>query len=181
MDALMILGAIIAIALIVVAISFIVIWNKLSRAIVKINEADSDIDVALMKRRDMLVKQIEIVKSFTKHESETFEKVVELRKGMSLAEKTAAVKNLDEVQKGITLTAEAYPELRSSDVYRTLQISVNDAEEHLQGARRAFNSCVSIYNQMIVSFPASVVASLRGLKQKEFFDAGEIGDVEIKL
>ena len=45
--------------------------NTFNRAIVKIEEADSGIDVALTKRYDVLTKMWDAVKGYTKYERET--------------------------------------------------------------------------------------------------------------
>lgn len=162
-------------------IIYISISNRLSRAGVKIDEAESGIDVALTKRYDVLTKQLDIVKGYAKHETETFEKVIELRTGMSLSEKSAAATAMNELQGRINVVAEAYPELRSSENFRSLQASVNDVEEHLQAARRAYNANVSAYNQMLVVFPSSAVAGMRHLTRRDFFEAESAKRADVKM
>lgn len=80
---------------------------------------------------------------------------------------------MDENFKKINIVAERYPELKSSENYKTLQQSIADVEEHLQAARRFYNSNVSLYNQLLVSFPTSSVASMKGMTKKDFFEADE--------
>ena len=172
---------VVLIIVIVVALIYVSIGNKLSRAQVKIDEAESGIDVALTKRYDVLTKQLDIVKGYAKHEIETLEKVIELRKGMPLAEKAAAANQMTDLQNRINVVAEAYPELRSSENFRTLQNAVTDAEEHLQAARRAYNANVSVFNQMLVTFPSSVVANQRRLERREFFEAEEAKKADVKM
>lgn len=174
--------AVIVIILIIV-ISIISISNKLNKAIVKIDEASSGIDVALTKRYDVLTKMIDVVKSYAKHEKDTLFEVIKLRKNMSIEEKNAENKKMDENFSKINIVAENYPELKSSENYKTLQQSIVEVEEHLQAARRLYNSNVSIYNQMIVSFPISIIANSKGMVKKNFFEADETKkeDVKIKL
>ena len=161
---------IILVILIIILISwYIITLNNLNRAIVKIDEANSGIDVALTKRYDVLTKMIEVVKSYAKHEKETLIKVIKLRDNMSLEEKNQVNKSMDKALEKINIVAENYPELRSSENYKTLQESILDVEEHLQAARRLYNANVSLYNQLIVTFPTSIVASTKGLTKKEFF------------
>ena len=90
---------------------------------------------------------------------------------------------MDENFSKINIVAENYPELKSSENYKTLQQSIVEVEEHLQAARRLYNSNVSIYNQMIVSFPISIIAKSKGMVKKDFFEADETKkeDVKIKL
>lgn len=171
------------IVVLIIVISIISISNKINKAIVKIDEASSGIDVALTKRYDVLTKMIDVVKSYAKHEKDTLFEVIKLRKNMSIEEKSAENKKMDENFSKINIVAENYPELKSSENYKTLQQSIVEVEEHLQAARRLYNSNVSIYNQMIVSFPISIIAKSKGMVKKDFFEADETKkeDVKIKL
>lgn len=171
---------------VVIIILIIVVWyistsNKLNRSIVKIDEALSGIDVALTKRYDVLTKMIEIVKSYTKHEKETLFEVIKLRKDMSIKEKNEANRVMDDSFRKINVLSESYPELKSSENYKTLQHSIADAEEHLQAARRLYNSNVSFYNQLLVSFPTSFIAKNKGMTKKEFFEADEVKKEDVKI
>ena len=167
----------------VVVISIIVMSNNLNKALVKIDEADSGIDVALTKRYDVLTKMIETVKGYAKHEKEVLFDVVKIRKGMTIEEKNEANKQMDETLSKINILAENYPNLKASENFKTLQDSITDVEEHLQAARRLYNANISSYNQMIVTFPISIIAGTKGLTKKEFFVAEEHKkeDVEIKF
>ena len=175
---------IILVILIIILISwYIITLNKLNRAIIKIDEANSGIDVAITKRYDVLTKMVEVVKSYAKHEKETLFEVIKLRDNMTLEEKNKVNQLMNKAIEKINVVAESYPELKSSENFKTLQESILDVEEHLQAARRLFNSNVSIYNQLIVTFPNSIVASIRGLIKRDFFEADDEKkeDVKIKL
>ena len=81
------------------------------------------------------------------------------------------------------LTAEAYPELKSSNNYMVLQNSITDVEEHLQAARRLYNANATAYNTKLVMFPSSIVAGMIGAKRRDLFEAEEEKrkDVEMKF
>ena len=171
---------------VVVIILIFVIWyistsNKLNRSVVKIDEALSGIDVALTKRYDVLTKMIDVVKSYAKHEKETLFEVIKLRKDMSIKERNDANRAMDENFRKINVVAESYPELKSSENYKTLQQSIADVEEHLQAARRLYNSNVSLYNQLLVSFPTSSIAKNKGMTKKEFFETDEVKKQDVKI
>ena len=174
---------IVLILIAVVVISIIVMSNNLNKALVKIDEASSGIDVALTKRYDVLTKMIETVKGYAKHEKEVLFDVVKIRKGMTIEEKNEANKQMDETLSKINVLAENYPDLKASENFNTLQNSITDVEEHLQAARRLYNANISSYNQMIVTFPISIIAGTKGLTKREFFVAEEHKkqDVEIKF
>lgn len=172
--------------IVIALLAIIVLWwigtsNLLRQTIVKIEEADSGIDIALTKRYDMLNKLADITKAYAKHEKDTLFGVIELRKGMPLKEKINANTKMDDVYKQLNVVAEAYPELRSSENFKQLQISVMDVEEHLQAARRFYNSNVSILNQYIVSFPTSIVAKKLQIKERDFFEQEEMKKQDVKM
>ncbi len=175
------------IALVAVILIPLIWWiatgNKFKQLLVKVDEASSGIDVALTKRYDTLTKLLEITKAYAKHEVETFEKIVNLRKGMTVSEKNDINQQLDNMRDRISVLAENYPELRSSDNFKQLQVSAADVEEHLQASRRLYNANVSLLNQLIVTFPSSMVANSMQLSKRDFFVADETkkADVAMKL
>ena len=172
---------IVGIILLIVLAWYISVSNKLNRAVVKIDESLSGIDVALTKRYDVLTKMIEVVKAYTKHEKETLFEVINLRKDMTIQEKNEANKAMDENFKKINVVAESYPELKSSENYKTLQQSIADVEEHLQASRRLYNSNVSLFNQLLVTFPTSSIAKSKGMTKKDFFEADETKKEDVKI
>jgi LemA protein len=175
---------IIAVALILIIIVWIIATrNWFLRGKVKIDEANSGIDVALEKRYDLLTKALNIAKGYAKHEKETFSEVIKLRKNMSMEEKVQAYEKLDNMKNNINVLAEAYPQLRSSDIFVSLQKSITDVEEHLQAARRLYNSNVSYFNQKLVSFPSSIIANNMHLQNQPFFTVseGKQKDVDMSL
>jgi LemA protein len=151
----------------------------------KINEADSEIDVQLVKRRDLLVKLISTVKQEMTFEKELLTNVTKMRSqhldGLTVQEKSAFNQQMDQVQRGINVQLEAYPNIKSLTNVLQLQNAISDVEEDIAAARRIYNSNVSFYNQDLQTYPMSVAAN--GLITKPFFEASEKQreDVEINL
>lgn len=187
-------GAIIGIVVAVVVVLLIVMivgwWisksNYFRKMQVKIDEAASGIDVALTKRFDLLSKQYSIVKGYAKHENETLVDVTKMRSNYH--EGTKDVKemndfnsNLNNLQKGINIIVERYPEIKADSMFLSLSNSCTDIEEHLQASRRIYNSNVSSYNQAIVAFPGSIVANAIHVTKAEFFKADEEKRQDVKM
>ena len=121
---------------ILIVVLVIVFWciktvNGFKKKEIRVQEGLSGIEVALTKRYDMLVKMLDTAKGYMAHESELFAKVIELRRGMSVAEMNDAQQQMDALRGKIFAVAENYPELRSSDVFVELQRGIRDSEEHL--------------------------------------------------
>lgn len=79
---------------------------------------------------------------------------------------------MDETARGLTLMAESYPELKSSENFKTLQLAVMDTEEHLQAARRLYNGNVAAYNERLVTFPSSLAAAFAKAEAAPVFPGG---------
>ncbi len=170
--------------IILVVVLAIVIWcvrtvNEFKKKEIRVQEGLSGVEVALTKRYDMLTKMLDTAKGYMAHESELFTKVIELRRGMSVAELNDAQQQMDSLSGKLFAVAEGYPELRSSDVFVELQRGIRDAEEHLQAARRLYNTSVTSYNTAIAMFPAKILAGSR--QPKEFFAAEENKREDVKM
>ena len=170
--------------LIIVIVALIVIWgirtvNGFKRKEIRVEESASGIEVALVKRYDMLTKMLDVAKNYAQYEQETQFKTISLRKGMSINDMNKASQTMDKLSNDISLTAEAYPELRSSEVFAELQSGIRDAEEHLQAARRLYNASVRDFNTSIELFQASILAG--GRMPKDFFEADGNKKEDIKM
>lgn len=168
-----VLGIILFIVVITLLIIYISNYNSINRLSIKIDETFSGIDVALAKRYDLLSQMVAVVKGYMKHEKETLLEVIKIRKGMSLEEKESANKKMDDSSKKINIVIEKYPELKADKNAMILQKAILDCEEHLQAARRLYNSSVSQYNQKIVTFPGNIIAKIIKATRKEFFKVDE--------
>lgn len=161
---------------IIVFILIIILWyisklNKLRRSYIKIDEAVSGIDVALTKRYDVLTKMIEVVKGYAKHEQETMIKIIQVRENMNIKELKEANDSMNNGFDKISALVENYPNLKADENFKILQKAIIDVEEHLQAARRLYNSNVSLYNQLVESFPTNVIANANRMKKRDFFEA----------
>jgi len=180
----------IVIAIILICLIILIWWikasNKLKRFSIKVDESASGIDVALTKRFDLLTKEIEVVKGYAKFEAETLINVINARKGinpeeLNLSEKEQYNEELNSLSKDINILVERYPDLKTNENYLSLQATLADCEETLQGARRVYNSNVSIFNQSIAVFPTSLVAKHMKLVDKLFFQAESSKRQDVKI
>ena len=176
----MIIGLII---LVVLGLYVMSAYNGLVKERNKVKTNWSQIDVVLKRRNDLIPNLVETVKGYAKHEKETLFEVVSLRQGMTIEEKNKANHIMDENMHKAEFLIEEYPDLKASANFLDLQATIVDVEEHLQAARRLYNSNVSLYNQQLVSFPTSAIAKSKGMVKKEFFEADEVkkNDVKIEL
>ena len=162
-----------AIGIIALIIFIVLIWwvktsNRFNRYKVVIDESKKNVDIALAKRYDTICEMIKVAKSYAKHESSTFSDIIKLRQNANIKEFNSAIQNQDREISKIFALAEAHPDLKSSQEFINLQDEISDENEQLAAAKRIVNTNISIINQEIVSFPKSVVAKSKGLKEMEF-------------
>lgn len=164
----------------VLAVCLIAMVNGLKRSEVKIDEALSGIDVALIKRYDVLSSSLDALKGMMKFEKELIIETIRLRKG-DMQQRNETASELSQAQNQILAVAESYPQIKSSENFKELQKQIQDCEEHLQAARRVYNANVSSFNQKIVSFPTSFLAGMLGMCSKEFFEAEAYKKENVKI
>ncbi len=162
-----------AIGIIALIIFIVLIWwvktsNRFNRYKVVIDESKKNVDIALAKRYDTICEMIKVAKSYARHEASTFSDVIKLRQNANIKEFNTAIQNQDKEISKIFALAESYPDLKSSQEFINLQDEISDENEQLAAAKRIVNNNISIINQEIVSFPKSVVAKSKGLKEMEF-------------
>ncbi len=170
----------------IVVIGIIVVWyiaacNGIKVMKLKVEEAKSGIDIALVKRYDVLKKMLDVVKEYERYEKSTLLESIDLRQTKTMSQRNDVSGKLDEIAAGVNVVAEAYPELRSSENFGKLQLAIADTEEHLQAARRLYNSNVTSYNTKIVTFPGSIAANIMNMNKEEYFEgeAKKLQDVEM--
>ena len=155
----------------------IVSYNSLVVLRERIHEALSGIDVQLKRRADLIPNLVESVKGYAKHEKTVFENVTKARASLmsaqSLPEKAAADNMLTGALKSLFAVAEAYPELKANENFRDLQRQLEDTEDKVAYSRQFCNSNVLELNTKVQMFPTSVISSVFGFKEAEFFQAQE--------
>ena len=158
--------------IIVILIIYVIsIYNKFIQVKNKVEEALSGIDVALARRYATLTNTVEVVKGYVKHEKEVLLKAVELRQNPTMEDRVIVDKNQSEAITQIFALQENYPELKANEQFLALQDTIRDLEEHLAASRRMYNSNVSIYNNLVLSFPSNLIGNMMNAKKQEYFQA----------
>ena len=173
----MTIGIIVIVIVVLIALWFINQSNQLNRYQVSIEESKKNIDIILVKRYSEMLK---VAKSYAKHEEKVFTELVTLRQGGSIQETNQVLANQNDVLTQIRAVGESYPELFSSKQFENLQREIAEENEDLAASKRIVNSNVRIINQAIVSFPTSLVASIKGLRQFEFLNEDTTGKRDLK-
>ena len=174
------------IAVVLIGIVGITMYNSLVRRRNMVDQAFSTIDVQLTQRYDLIPKLVETVKQYMTHERSLLEEIVRLRtqavQSTNPGDKIRADNELTNAMGRLNVTMENYPQLRSSENFVHLQRSLNEVEEQLAAARRTYNAAVTDYNNAVQTFPSSLIAGSTGFGLRQMFaaDAQKRSDVDMK-
>ena len=164
--------ALIIIAVLVIAV--IAIYNGLVTAKLKVDNAWSQIDVQLQRRFDLIPNLVETVKGYMTHESETFEKIANLRTSWAnstgVAEKAKLDNELSETLKTIMAVSENYPDLKANTNFSELSEELRNTENKISYSRQFYNDSVTMFNTKLEVFPSNIIANMFHFKARELFE-----------
>lgn len=156
-----------------IGVYFLMLYNGLVTARLRVKEAFSQIDVQLKRRADLIPNLVETVKGYAKHEKTVFEEVTKARSALvgatTAAQKSAANDQLVGALKSLFAVAEAYPKLEASQNFKDLQQELSDTEDKVAYSRQFYNNVVMDYNTNLKLFPNVMFAPIFGFKEEEFF------------
>jgi LemA protein len=159
-----------------VLIGFVLGYNKIRTADIRVSEALSGIDVELTRRASLIPSLVQTVQVFAAHEKGILDHVTDARValtsatgGKSVAQRGAAEKELDTALGQLMALGASYPQLNSSDNFLNLQDNLADTENKLAFARQYYNDAVATLNRVIGNIPWNLVAPLTGVSAREYY------------
>lgn len=169
---------VIIIAVVVLFILFLIgIFNRFAKNRNVVQDAWSNIDVALKKRHDLIPNLVNTVKGYATHESETLTKVINARNNAMAVPKEdingqiKAENQLSQTLKSLFAISEAYPNLKADASFLNLQNELSQIEDNLERSRRYFNSSVRENNTYGESMPGVLFAGMFRYKHFDFYEA----------
>ncbi len=160
-------------------------YNSFVRMRNKMDNTWAQIDVQLKRRYDLIPNLVSVVKAVAKQEKSLFLSVAAARaafaKAKGVSAKAAADALMDGAVKGLFAVAEAYPKMRSSENFLSLQEELAKTEGKIAFARQFYNDAVLEYNTFVESFPSNVVATALGFSKREYFQAEDAARPGIRM
>lgn len=171
---------IVVVIILAFAIGMIAPYNSMVQLRNEVREQKAQVENVLQARVEKIPDLVASVKSYTKHEEEVFTKVTEARSGLKSAiesgdmEKMAnANEELSTALNNLNVVVEAYPELKSSQLYLSLNDEIAGSVNRIAQERRLYNKIVTEYNNKIETFPTVMYAKMFGFTSEKFFEATE--------
>ena len=175
MEIFIVLGVIALIVLFLIAQ-----YNRLIRLNIGVDEAYAQIEVQLKRRSDLIPNLVEAVKGYAKHEQSTFDAVVTARakatSASTVADTASADGMLTQALRGLLAVAEAYPDLKASANFISLQEELATTENKVAFSRQFYNDNVRSLNTAVKTVPTNLFAGFAKVEEREFYEVDDPQD-----
>ena len=129
---------------------------------------------------DLIPNLVETVKGYAKHEQSTFDAVVTARAkattATTVADTAAADGMLTQALRGLLAVAEAYPDLKASANFMSLQEELATTENKVAFSRQFYNDNVRSLNTAVKTIPSSFFAGFAKVSEREFYEVEDPQD-----
>ncbi len=164
------------ILVVLVLAGFVLGYNKIRAADVRVSEALAGIDVELTRRASLIPSLVHVVETFAVHEKAVLDHVTDARAaltsatgGGSVAQRSAAERDLDDALGRVLALGQTNPQLASSNNFLNLQDNLADTEDKLAFARQYYNDAVATLNKVVGTIPWLFVAPIAGVPEREYY------------
>ncbi len=166
---------------------YISISNSVNRIKLKVDESLSGVEIQLRQRYDVLMEGKKVAEQYAKHEQQVFEGLRHLKEvpaNASVEQLNEASTTQEQAVRGLFALGEAYPELKSAEIFNNLIDKLSEQSQQYSAARRAVNGNITKLNTYVVTFPSSIACSMKGVTKMDYIheeNIGEIKDVDLTM
>ncbi len=179
-------------------IAVLVLWiistyNFFVSSKTRVGAAIQEIGNQLKRQAELIPNLVESTKGYLKHEKGIFDELSAARKSISsavdsgnLKKMADAGKQLADVLPKIQVVVESNPEIKGSEVVKSLMDDLRDTSDKVMYARRLLIDLTADYNVKRVTFPSNFVADifhfemLKGLETPNEGDSLKVSESEMK-
>ncbi|MCD7936581.1 MAG: LemA family protein [Tannerellaceae bacterium] len=159
-------------------------YNSMIQHDEDVKTAWSQVENQYQRRADLIPNLVNTVKAYAEHEQETLKMVVEARalatslmvhpeslSSESLSQYQNAQAQLSTALGRLMMITEQYPDLKSNQSFRELQVQFEGTENRIAVERQRFNETARKYNSYIRKFPNNTLAGIFRFSPQAYFTA----------
>jgi len=153
-------------------------YNRIQTLDEQAASAQSQIEVQLQRRADLIPNLVNTVKGYAQHEEDVFVQVTQARSGLVRAIQTHDAEQMANANAALSsslgrlmVSVEAYPQLKADQTFIKLQDELTGTENRIAVSRNDYNQAVNAYNAYIRQFPTVITAKVTGAKPRKYFTA----------
>ena len=174
--------------IIILAGWFIGRYNTIQKEKVNVETAWAQVQNVYQTRYDLIPNLVETVQGAANFEKSTLTQITEARSraggSINLTPEALtdpqAFQAFQQSQAGLSdalsrlmVVVEQYPELKANQNFLTFQAQLEGIENRIRTERMRYNDAAKKFNQLIVTFPNNIIASIIKVKPFQFFQAEE--------
>lgn len=177
-------------AILVGVLLILVIWvmSGYNSLVAYQNDADkawAQVETDYQRRFDLVPQLVGTVQGAADFEKSTLTAVTEARTqwlnttanaSAGVGERAAAASNFESALSRLLVSVEAYPQLRATEAFQTLQAQLEGTENRIAVSRKDYNTIAADYNLQIRRFPRNLLAGAFGFDKYPLFDANPQAD-----
>jgi LemA protein len=161
-------------------------FNLLVRRRNGVSESWATIDVELTRRHELIPQLVASVRGYAGFEASILSRVTDARAravgGAQSGEPDAVAETaLTDAVRSIFMVAEAYPDLKASQNFQSLQQDLALTEDRIAYARAVYNAWVTEYETTRQVFPSMIIARLFRFESRPFFEADTSARVPVAV
>jgi len=153
-------------------------YNRIQSLDEQAASAQSQIEVQLQRRADLIGNLVNTVKGYAQHEEDVFVQVTQARSGLVNAIQSHDAEQMANANAALSsslgrlmVSVEAYPQLKADQLFIRLQDELTGTENRIAVSRNDYNQAVNAYNAYIRQFPTVITAKVTGAKPRKYFTA----------
>ncbi|MCU0303745.1 MAG: LemA family protein [Thermoanaerobaculales bacterium] len=158
-------------------------YNRLVGLDESVDAAWAQVENVYQRRADLVPNLVATVKGSAEFEQDTLTAVVEARGKVGQvtfdhAPTAAELEQFQQAQDGLSsalsrllVVVERYPDIKSTEAFRDLQVQLEGTENRIAVERNRFNEVARGYNTARRSFPTVLLANLFGFAERPYFEA----------
>jgi len=158
----------------ILLIIFAEIYNKFQTYIIRINEAEADIDSVLRKRFDLLNRSVSVIRGNIETDKEVLEIIVKLRSRKLTNFELDRI--LYEAINEFNTYKEEYPSLNKVETFLKIAGALNESETEIYALRKYYNEVITNYNKLMMQIPSNLIGLIFKYKIKNYFDGKNMAD-----
>lgn len=158
----------------ILAIIYVLYFNKMQYLKTKIEQAEGIIDETLRKRYDTLVRADNIIKTSLNDGKEYFKEFITLKnKNVTNFEMD---RKLKEAFALLYKFRDDYPELGSNKELKEIFSSIKETDEKVAAITSYYNKNTNELNGLVRKFPSNIIGKIHKFKISAFFDGKDMND-----
>jgi LemA protein len=158
--------------LLIVFLGYYNMYNSAVKLQEGVNEKWGNVQSAYQRRADLVPNLVNTVKGAAKNEQEILTQVTQARAGIVNAKTPEDLELMGKkINTAINLAYEAYPQIRSTENFKGLQIQLEETENKIKRERDLYNEAIKEYNTHVRGFFASMFLNAEKFPIKEGFKA----------